>query len=79
MAEPTKQQQVGEGSDNFGNAARQMAQAAKQAGKTVAKQAVAKGTEAAATAAASISVRRRISSITSFTPRSPRRTRQCFI
>ena len=53
MAEPTKQQQVGEGSDNFGNAARQIAQAAKQAGKTVAKQAVAKGTEAAASAAAS--------------------------
>lgn len=53
MAEPTKQQQTGEGSDNFGNAAKQMAQAAKQAGKTAANQAAAKGAEATVNAAAS--------------------------
>lgn len=53
MAEPTKQQQVGEGSDNFGNAARQMAKVAKQTGETVAKQAASKGAETATNAAAS--------------------------
>lgn len=51
MAEPTRQQ-VGEGSDNYGQAARQMAKAAKTAGKT-AKTAAQKGIEATANAAAS--------------------------
>lgn len=51
MAEPTKQQ-PGDGSDNYGQAARQMTKAAKTAGKTA--QAVAqKGIETTANAAAS--------------------------
>lgn len=51
MAEPNKQQ-IGDGADNYGQAAAQAAKAAKNAGKEVAKQTVAKGTEAAANAAA---------------------------
>ena len=50
--EPTKQQ-VGEGSDNYGQAAREMAQATKQAGKTAGKAAVKQTAEAGAKAAAS--------------------------
>ena len=50
--EPTKQQ-VGEGSDNYGQAAREMAKATKQAGKTVEKEATKKTTEATVNAAAS--------------------------
>ena len=50
--EPTKQQ-VGEGSDNYGQAAREMAKVTKQAGKTVAKEAAKKATEATVNAAAS--------------------------
>ena len=38
MAEPNKQQ-IGDGADNFGQAAGQMAKAAKQAGQETAKQA----------------------------------------
>lgn len=51
MAEKNKQQ-IGDGSDNYGQAANQMAKAAKQAGKEVGKQAAAKGAEATANAAA---------------------------
>ena len=39
MAEPEKQQ-IGDGSDNYGQAAGQMAKAAKQAGQEAAKQKV---------------------------------------
>lgn len=51
MAEPQKQQ-IGDGADNYGQAASQMAKAAKQAGQEAAKQAAAKGVEAGANAAA---------------------------
>lgn len=51
MAEPNNQQ-MGDGSDNYGQAAAQMAKAAKQAGQEAAKQAAAKGAEATANAAA---------------------------
>lgn len=51
MAEPDKRQ-MGDGSDNYGEAAKQMANAAKQAGKETAKQAAAAGAEATANAAA---------------------------
>lgn len=51
MAEPQKQQ-IGDGSDNIGQAAGQAAKAAKNAGKQAAKQAAKKGAEAAANAAA---------------------------
>jgi len=52
MSEPAKQQ-MGDGQDNFGQAAGKAAQAAKQATKEAAKQAAAKGAEATANAAAS--------------------------
>lgn len=45
MAEPDKRQ-IGDGSDNYGEAAKQMAKAAKEAGKETAKQAAVKGAEA---------------------------------
>lgn len=51
MAEPQKQQ-MGDGSDNYGQAVGQAAKAAKNIGKEAAKQAATKGTEAAANAAA---------------------------
>lgn len=51
MAGP-QNQQMGDGSDNYGQAAGQMAKAAKQAGQEVAKQAAEKGVEAGANAAA---------------------------
>lgn len=51
MAEPDKQQ-TGDGSDNYSQAAGQMAKAAKQAGQETVKQAAAKGAEATANAAA---------------------------
>ena len=51
MAEPQKQQ-MGDGSDNIGQAAGQAAKAAKNAGKQAAKQAAKKGAEATANAAA---------------------------
>lgn len=51
MAEPNKQQ-IGDGADNYGQAAGQMAKAAKQAGQEAAKQAAAKGAEATVNAAA---------------------------
>lgn len=51
MAEPNKQQ-IGDGSDNYGQAAGQMAKAAQSAGKEAAKQAAVKGAEATANAAA---------------------------
>ncbi len=51
MAEPQKQQ-IGDGQDSYGQAASQMAKAAKQAGQEAAKQAAAKGVEAGANAAA---------------------------
>ncbi len=51
MAEPTKQQ-IGDGQDNFGQAAGQAAKAAKQISQEVAKQAAVKGAEATANAAA---------------------------
>ena len=51
MAEPDKQQ-IGDGSDNYGQAAGQMAKAARQAGQEAAKQAAAKGAEATANVAA---------------------------
>jgi len=53
MAEPDKRQ-VGEGSDNYGEAAKQMANAAKQVGKESAKQAAAAGTKAVANASAAV-------------------------
>ena len=51
MAEPSKQQ-IGDGSDNYGQAAGQMAKAARQAGQEAVKQTVAKGAEQAANVAA---------------------------
>ena len=51
MSEPAKQQ-MGDGQDNFGQAAGKAAQAAKQVSKEAAKQAAAKGVEAGANAAA---------------------------
>ena len=42
MAEPNKTQ-MGDGGDNYGQAAAQMAKAAKQLGQEAAKQAAAKG------------------------------------
>lgn len=51
MSEPTNQQ-IGDGSDNYGQAAGQMAKAAKQASQNAAKQAAEKGAEATANAAA---------------------------
>ncbi len=51
MADEQKNQ-FGEGSDNYAGAAKQMANAAKQAGKTAAKETAVKGAEATATAAA---------------------------
>ena len=53
MAEPDKRQ-IGEGSDNYGEAAKQMANAAKQVGKESAKQAAAAGTKAVANASAAV-------------------------
>ena len=53
MAEPDKRQ-VGEGSDKYGEAAKQMANAAKQVGKESAKQAAAAGTKAVANASAAV-------------------------
>ena len=53
MAEPDKRQ-VGEGSDNYGEAAKQMANAAKQVGKESANQAAAAGTKAVANASAAV-------------------------
>lgn len=53
MAEPDKRQ-VGEGSDNYGEAAKQMVNAAKQVGKESAKQAAAAGTKAVANASAAV-------------------------
>ncbi len=52
MAEADKKQ-PGDGRDDFGNAAKQAANAAKEIGKNAGKQAAAKGTEAAANAAVS--------------------------
>ena len=52
MAEPANKQ-PGDGRDDFGNAAKQAANAAKEIGKNAGKQAAAKGTEAVANAAAS--------------------------
>lgn len=51
MSEPTNQQ-IGDGSDNYGQAAGQMAKAAKQASQNAVKQATEKGAEATANAAA---------------------------
>lgn len=51
MAESSKQQ-IGDGSDNYGQAAGQMAKAARQAGQQAVKQTAAKGAEQAANAAA---------------------------
>ncbi len=51
MAEPTKQQ-IGDGQDNYGQAASQAAKAAKQISQEAAKQAAVKGAEATANAAA---------------------------
>ena len=50
MAEPDKQQ-IGDGSDNYAQAAKQMANAAKQIGKETATQAAKAGAEATANAA----------------------------
>ena len=50
MAEPSKQQ-IGDGSDNYGQAAGQMAKAAMQAGQEAVKQTATKGAEQAANAA----------------------------
>ena len=50
MAEQNKTQ-MGDGADNYGQAAGQMAKAAKQLGQEAAKQAAAKGVEATANAA----------------------------
>lgn len=51
MAEPNKQQ-IGDGHDNYGQAASNAAKAVKNAGKEIAKNAAAKGAEATANAAA---------------------------
>ena len=51
MAEPDKRQ-IGDGSDNYGEAAKQLTRAAKEAGKKTAEQAAMKGAEAGANAAA---------------------------
>lgn len=51
MSEPEKQQ-IGDGSDNYGQAAGQMAKAARQSEQEAAKQTAAKGAEATANAAA---------------------------
>lgn len=51
MAEPTKNQ-TGGGSDNYGQAAKQLTKAAEQIGKSTAKNAAAKGAEATGRAAA---------------------------
>ncbi len=51
MAEPGKQQ-MGDGSDSYGNAARQTANAVKQVGKNAAKETAKKGAEATVNAAA---------------------------
>ncbi len=51
MAEPNKQQ-IGDGSDNYGQAIGQMAKAAQNAGKEAATQTAVKGAEATANAAA---------------------------
>ncbi len=51
MAEPAKQQ-IGDGADNYGQAASQMAKSARQAGQEAVKQTAAKGAEQAANAAA---------------------------
>lgn len=51
MAEPSKQQ-IGDGSDNYGQAVGQMAKAARQAGQEAVKQTATKGAEQAANAAA---------------------------
>lgn len=51
MAEPSKQQ-IGDGADNYGQAAGQMAKAAKQAGQEAVKKTAAKGAEQVANAAA---------------------------
>lgn len=54
MSEPDKRQ-MGDGSDNYGEAAKQIARAAKEAGNEAAKQATAKGADAvAATVQASV-------------------------
>ena len=50
MSEPTKQQ-VGDGQDNYGQAAKQVANVTKQVGKNVAQKAAAKGAEATVNAA----------------------------
>ena len=51
MAEPDKQQ-IGEGSDSYGSAARNAGKAIRQAGQNAAKGSAQKGAEAAANAAA---------------------------
>ena len=51
MAEPDKQQ-IGEGSDSYGSAARNAGKAIRQAGQNAAKESAQKGAEAAANAAA---------------------------
>ena len=51
MAEPDKQQ-IGEGSDSYGSAARNAGKAIRQAGQNAAKESAKKGAEAAANAAA---------------------------
>lgn len=48
----SQNEQIGDGSDNYGQAAGQMAKAAKQAGQEVTRQTAAKGVEAGANAAA---------------------------
>ena len=51
MSEPAKQQ-MGDGQDNYGQAAKQVANVAKQVGKNAAQKAAAKGAEATVNAAA---------------------------
>ena len=63
MAEPDKRQ-IGDGSDNYGEAAKQMAKAAKEAGKETAKQAAVKGAEAGANAAAAAKIKRQVMLLT---------------
>ena len=53
MAEPDKQQ-IGDGTDNYGEAAKQIANAARQAGKESAKQAATAGSKAVANASAAV-------------------------
>ncbi len=62
MAKPTKQQ-IGDGTDNYGNAARKMAQAARQAGKTAQAATTATANSAASTVAGRVKVGKAVAGV----------------